>query len=104
MTIKTIFKTAEKFVTDNSPGILTGLGVAGAVTTAVLASRAGFRGGLDASTQYHEQIMEEEPKELPSHLLSSKHLVRTYWKEFIPAASVGSATLTAIIMANHIGS
>lgn len=105
MTIKTILKTAEKFVVNNSPGILTGLGVAGAVTTAVLAGRAGFRAGMDASTQYHETLnKQEEGEPLPAHLLEPKHLVKTYWKEFIPAGAVGSATVTAIIMANQIGS
>jgi hypothetical protein len=105
MTVKTILKTAEKFVTDKSPGILTGLGVAGAVTTAVLAARAGFRAGMDASTQYHEALAEQEEGDpLPAHLLEPRHIVKTYWKEYIPAASLGSVTVTAIIMANQIGS
>lgn len=102
MTLKTVLKAAEKFVTDNSPGILTGLGVAGLVTTAVLAGRAGFRVGMDASTQYHEALRENEP--LPAHLLEPKHIATTYWKQFIPAGSVGAATVTAVIMANQIGS
>lgn len=102
MTIKTILKTAEKFVTNNSPGILTGLGVAGAVTTAVLAGRAGYLVGMDASTQYHEAVQENEP--LPEHLLENKHLVKTYWKAFVPAAVAGAVTVTAIITGNQIGS
>jgi hypothetical protein len=105
MPIKTILKTAEKFVSDNSPGILTGLGVAGAVTTAVLAGRAGYLAGMDASTQYHEALQEQdEDEELPAHLLEPKHIVKTYWKGFIPAGVTGATTLTAIIMANQIGS
>lgn len=102
MTFKTILKMTEKFVTDNSPGILTGLGIAGAVTTAFLAGRAGFRVGMDASTQYHEALREGEP--LPEHLLDNKYIAKTYWKEFISPASVGAATVTCIIAANHIGS
>jgi hypothetical protein len=98
----------EKFVTDNSPGILTGLGVAGAVTTAILAGRAGFRVGMDASTQYHEAVREGEDAHenlpLPEHLLENKHLVKTYWKEFIPAGVSGAVTVTAIVAANSIGS
>lgn len=102
MTFKTILNTAQKFVTDNSPGILTGLGVAGAVTTAVLAGRAGYLAGMDASTQYHEAVQEGE--DLPEHLLEPKHLVKTYWKGFIPAGAVGATTIASIIMANQIGS
>lgn len=102
MTFKTILKITEKFVTDNSPGILTGLGVAGTVTTAILAGRAGYRVGMDASTQYHEALREKEP--LPADLLEPKHIVKTYWKEFIPAAVAGAITVTAVITGNQIGS
>lgn len=102
MTVKTILQTAEKFALDNSPGILTGLGVAGAVTTAVLATRTGFRVGMDASTQYHEAIQDGEP--LPEHLLEPKFLVKAYWKQFIPAGVAGIVTVTSVIMANQIGS
>lgn len=102
MTLKTILRTAEKFVSDNSPGILTGLGVAGAVTSTVLAARAGFRVGMDASTQFHERIIEgEEP---PDEILELKYITKMYWKEFIPAGAVGATTIVAIIMANQIGS
>jgi hypothetical protein len=102
MAIKTILKATEKFVTDKSPGILTGLGVAGTVTSVLLTGRAAFRVGMDASTQYHEALMEDEP--LPEHLLEPKHIVKMYWKEFIPGAAIGAATVVAIIAANHIGS
>lgn len=102
MILKEVLRTAEKFVIDNSPGILTGLGVAGTVTTVLLTGRAAYRTGMDASTQYHEAIQENEP--LPGHLLEPKHIIKTYWKEFIPAAAVGATTVTAIIMANQIGS
>lgn len=101
MAMKTILQTAEKFVTENSPGILTGLGVAGAVTTAVLAAKAGYRTGMDASTQYHEALTEDE--ELPAELLEPKHLVKTYWKEFVPPVAAGAVTIAAIITANKIG-
>lgn len=102
MTIKTILKTAEKFVTDKSPGILTGLGVAGTVTTVLLTGREAFRVGMDASTQYHEALREGEP--LPEHLLEPKHIIKTYWKGFIPAAVAGAVTVTAIVAGNQIGS
>jgi len=101
MTAKAILQAAEKFVTNNSPGILTGLGVTGVVTTAVLATRAGYLVGMDASTQYHEALLEGEP--LPEHLLERKHIVKTYWKSFVPAASVGVVTVASVIMANQIG-
>ena len=102
MTWKTVLQATEKFVTDNSPGILTGLGVAGAITTAILTGRSAYRVGMDASTQYHEALEEGEP--LPAHLLEPKHLIKTYWNEFVPPIIAGSATITCIVAANHIGS
>jgi hypothetical protein len=101
MNVKLIAKAAERFVVNNSTGILTGLGVAGAVTSAVLTGRAAFRVGLDASTQFHEEIsLSGEPDD---ELLSNAHLVKTYWKEFIPSAVVLAGTATCIIAANSIG-
>lgn len=89
MTVKTILKVAEKFAIDNSPGILTGLGVAGAVTTAVLASKAGYSSALILSDHLYE--------------MNPKDKVKLVWKEFIPAASVGVVTIASIIAANQIG-
>lgn len=104
MTLKTILKATEKFAIDNSPGILTGLGVAGSVMTAVLTGRAAYRVGMDASTQYHETVNElGSDQDLPKELLEPRHLIKTYWKEFIPSAIAGTATITCIVMANQIG-
>ena len=102
MNIGPFFKTAQKFVIDNSPGILTGFGVAGAVTSAVLTGRAAFRVGLDASTQFHEEIIENDNHD--DELLSNRHLVKTYWKEFIPGAVVLAGTVVCIVGAATVSS
>ena len=101
MALKTILKTAEKFVVDNSPGILTGLGVAGTVTAVFLTGRAAYLVGMDASTQYHEAVREGE--DLPENLLEPKHIVKTYWKAFIPAGVATAVTVTAVIAGNQVG-
>lgn len=100
MTWQNVLRTAEKFVIDNSPGILTGLGVAGAVTTAVLTGQAAYRVGKDENAAHFEPMLQgNEPVNL-----TTKELVKIYWREFIPAGIAGVATVTAIIMANQIGS
>lgn len=96
MTIAKILRTAEKFVTDNSPGILTGLGVAGAVTTAVLASKAGYSSALLISEHNHEDDVHD-------FYMPPKEKAKLVWKEFIPAAAVGTVTIAAIIAGNQIG-
>jgi len=98
MSTKTILKAAEKFLIDNSPGILTGLGVAGAVTTAVLTGKAAYSSALIIAAEYHEDGKDLGPGP------TVKEKVQLVWKEFIPPAAVGVVTIAAIIGANQIGS
>lgn len=89
--MKIALKAAEKFVTDNSPGILTGLAVAGTVTTALLTGKAAYSAALQIAAADGIETMTTRQK---SELV---------WKEFIPPAVVGVLTITAVIMANQIG-
>lgn len=93
---KMLLKAAEKFVIDNSPGILTGLGVAGAVTTAVLTGRATWNSALLVNKVNGE-------KNVDDLYMPPKEMVQLVWKEFIPPVAVGLVTVTAIIGANQIG-
>lgn len=94
MSFKGILNATQKFVGDNSPGILTGLGVAGAVTTAILAAKAGFK---------TSDILTRERDAFP-YEPSLKEKADLVWKEYIPPAIVGAATVTMIIAANRVGS
>lgn len=91
MALKTILKSTEKFLIDNSPGILTGLGVAGTVTTAVLTGKAAYSSAL---------IIEEFADEKTPNA----EKIKMIWKEFIPPTTVGLVTIAAIIGSNKIGS
>lgn len=104
MSLKSLLNTAQTYAIRNSPTILTSVGLVGFVSTALLTARASFRVGLDASTQFHEEAQygEMSVDQLPE-LLTTKHLAKTYWKEFIPPAVIGAITLTALIGANRIG-
>ena len=85
-----IMKRFEKLVVDNSPTILTAIGVTGALTTAYLTGRASFRAA---------QILGEE-----SPHLEAKEKVQLCWKLYIPAVGTAALTVAAIIGANRIGS
>lgn len=102
MSAKTILKAAENFVTSNSPGILTGLGVAGAVTTAVLAGKAGYSSALILAEE-RDRINPGVKNDLNKQALFPKEKLQLVWKEFIPPAVVGAVTIAAIIGANQIG-
>jgi hypothetical protein len=99
MKTKAILKAAEKFIIDNSPGILTGLGVTGAVTTAVLTGKASWNSAVLISDTEAERGV----KESNFVALTSKEKFEIVWKEFIPPAAVGVVTVAAIIAANSVG-
>lgn len=101
MSVKTILKASEKFLIDNSPGILTGLGVAGTVTTALLAGKGAYSSALLIHEKEHT-IGALDPGVIRS--LTGKEKIQLVWKEFIPPAAVGVVTIASIVMANQIGS
>ena len=86
-------KRFEKLVLDNSPAILTAIGVTGALTTAYLTGRASLKAA---------QILDEN--ESNHDLLEVKDKVALTWKLYIPAAGTAVLTVAAIIGANRIGS
>lgn len=100
MNIRSMFKTAEKFAVDNSPGIFTGLGVAGTVMTAVLAGKASYSAALLIQDEAYAR--KNDNNGVISEI-STKEKVGLVWREYIPTAAVGATSITAIIMANRVG-
>lgn len=103
MRITPILKTAQKFAADNSPAILTGLAVAGTVTTAVLAGKAGYAAAMTEVSEPRLEVNPDDETDIKIVPISTVEKVKLVWKEFIPAAIVGTATVTCIIAANRIG-
>ena len=98
MTLTRIAKQGEKLVADHSPQILTGMGVVGVVSTALLAGKASFK-AADLIRQ------EDENKDLdPKTNVWERHeKLLLVWKLYIPAASTGLITVAAVVGANRIG-
>jgi len=101
MNIKKIVASTTKLLNDNSPVILTALGVTGTITTAYLAVKATFKAA--------EMILDEETKP-PGYIkkehkepFDTKAKAKLVWKLYIPAVVTGAATVTCIIGANYIG-
>lgn len=82
-------KNVGKFTTDNSPVVLTAIGVTGVVTTSVLAAK----GGMKAA-----DILRDEDVTLTTQEKALKT-----WKCYIPAVSSGALTCTAIVASTQIG-
>jgi hypothetical protein len=93
VTLTDLAKRAEKLVIDNSPSILTAVGVAGTITTAVLAGKASVRAAY---------ILNDEV-EARNEPISPLDCVKLTWQEFVPPVSVGTLTIVSIITANKIG-
>lgn len=97
MSLLQIVKSVEKFTVDNSPGILTGFGVAGAAATAYLTGKAVLKADRIIRREEADQLERTYEK------LSNKEKFKLVWPVFVvPATSLG-LTVTAIILANRIG-
>lgn len=96
MNIPAIWKRASKAAADNAPTILTSIGVAGAITTAVLASRASFKSA--------DIIKKEETKRCIGNdqCLSTQDKFKAVWPQYIPAAASAALTVAAIVCSNRI--
>lgn len=97
MNLKAVLAATQRFVIGKSPALLTGLGVAGVVTTGILGAKAGYSAALSISEK--NAAWERGDAEAPTR----KETVELVWKEFVPPVVVGLATVTAIIAANRVG-
>lgn len=88
-------KQLERLIVDNSPTIMTAIGVVGSVTTAYLTGKASFT----ASKIIAKDALISRPYANENETWRNTKLV---WKEYIPAVSSGAVTIAAIICANRI--
>lgn len=102
MTFADMARRASKLAIDNSPAILTSLGVVGTITAAYLAGKASFEAAdiirLKEAADEERGVTVGDPREI------LKQRVELVWKLYIPAASTGLAAVVCIIGANHVGS
>lgn len=84
-------KIAVKMPDVSTPTLLTSFGVTGVFSTAYLASRASFKAA---------RLIDEEQKIAPV-VFTKKEKVKLVWAMYLPAATVGTITITAVVLANH---
>lgn len=94
--VRNYVKIAEKYAIDNSPGILTAVGVTGTVATAVLTGKATLR---YQALRLDARLAQEDPNEKIEPRVLAPIMARC----FAPPVIVGGLTIGAIIGANHIG-
>lgn len=89
-----VAKNAGKFLSDNSPSILTAVSVVGVVSTSVMAVKATPQAVIDIQHAESEFARPITPKEK----------VKLAWKYYIPALSLGTVTIGCILGANSVHS
>ena len=104
------FKMVKTFTKKHSPEILTGIGIAGMVTTTVLAVKA---------TPKALELIEEEKREQNRKLLKEAEesgaedcgqvtklkpieVVKVAWKPYVPAMLLGAGSIACLIGANSV--
>lgn len=91
--LATIAKDIRKFASKRSPEILTGIGIAGMITTTILSVRA---------TPKALKLIEEQKEEESVDELSSFEVVKVAWKPYIPAMVTCIASTACLIGASSV--
>jgi uncharacterized protein DUF6353 len=102
MTLATIARRAAKFAGDNSPTILTSIGVVGAITTAYLAGKASWEASDIIRLKEADDLERNELIVDPREIMIDR--LKLVWRLYIPAVTMGATTVVCIIGANRIGS
>lgn len=92
------FKGIQKAVTKKSPEILTGIGIAGMITTTVLAVKA-----TPKALELIENAKESKktyPDDKPG--LNALETVKVAWKPYVPAAVTGVVSVACLIGASSV--
>lgn len=90
--LASVVKDVQRAMKKHSPEILTGIGIAGMITTTVMAVRA---------TPRAVKLLERKQLTSPD-VLKPKDIVQTTWKCYIPAAITGAASVACLIGASSV--
>jgi Family of unknown function (DUF6353) len=112
MALSDLIHKISTIAQQNSTGILTGVGVAGTISTAVLTARATFK-AVEIIKKADENF-EERAKEMLTEGYTDNDLAlalrpmdmqqkaKLVWKAYIPPFGVGVITISSIILANRV--
>lgn len=110
LNVKQCFKMAKKVVQKKSPEILTGLGIAGMITTVVLAVKATPKALDLIDEEVEKQNSKLSQEAYDSGYSTAKQInklkpvetVKVAWKPYIPALLLGGASVGCLIGANTV--
>ena len=94
--ISGIMKSAQVWMSKHSPEILTGLGIAGMVTTTILAVKATPKAIKLIDKKKEELELKSDDK------LTIAETVQAAWKPYIPAAVTGTVSVACLVGASSV--
>jgi hypothetical protein len=94
-------QAVSKFIVSNASTILTGMGVVGTVTTAVLTAKASFK-AAEMITEGSMKKMEKATSLQSEIGLTTQEKIKLVWPLYIPPVLSGVATVSCIVMSNRI--
>lgn len=97
-----MFNSAKLFMTKHSPEILTGVGIAGMITTTVLAVKATPKAMAlieEAERKKHVDI-HGDYHDIGKEPLTKLEVIKAAWKPYVPAAITGVLSTTCLIGAS----
>lgn len=94
LNLSKVAKNMQHTLGKYSPQILTGIGIAGMITTVVLAVKA---------TPKALELIEDKKEELDAGKLTVVDTVKTAWKPYVPAVVTGVLSTVCIIGGNAVG-
>ena len=100
--VSKMLSTIRTNVSKHSPEILTGLGIAGMVTTTILAVKATPKALQLIEEAEYEKTMQMEKR--PTHMekLTPIETVKAAWKPYIPAAITGTLSIACLVGASSV--
>jgi hypothetical protein len=111
MDLSVLFKRAGQVAAENSPAILTAIGVTGTLTTAYLAAKGALKAAealkeaeeeKRAEHFAHVSDSEGKPTEVEFVGLTTQEKFEATWEYMVPAAMSAAMTVAAIICSNRI--
>lgn len=87
------FLSLKTAIKKHSPEILTGIGIAGMITTTIMAVRATPKALI---------LIEERKEEIGAEKLEAMDMVKTTWACYIPAAITGTLSVACLIGASSV--
>ena len=103
MQVKAIFTDLSKGARKHSPEILTGIGIAGMLSTTVLAVRATPKALMlieERKRQLKFEAVQKDRRVDPE--ITKIEMVKTAWKPYIPAAVTGVVSIACLVGASSV--